>query len=121
MKPRDSQSHYKRRSSWEKAHHKAWSDHGLELCSPLGHLGEASQLPGPALELPLPSSPAMDQGSCTPFPLGEADPGSWFQRWRRVLDPRKPKLTKPAILCSPGDRWRPVEHRKAKLSCPGVP
>ena len=68
VKPQDSQSHYKRRGTWGKAHHKPWSNisKGLEHCSPLGYLGEANQLGG--LD--------PDRGGCILFPSGEAVPGS---------------------------------------------
>ena len=51
MKPQDSQSHYKKRAPRGSSPQIVPQyGKGLELCSPLGHLGEASQLGRLALD-----------------------------------------------------------------------
>ena len=67
-KPQDSQSHYKRRGTWGKVHHKPRSTigKGVERHNPLVHLGKASWL----------GELALGGGGCTPFPSGQAVPRS---------------------------------------------
>ena len=99
MKPEDSRSHYKGRVDQGKSQRKPWSDigKGLERCSPLGHLGEASQL-GEAV---------LFGGGCAPFPFGEAVP------WSTVQWHKKPKHTKP-MMHSPWDRQKRGGHRTVR-------
>ena len=96
---------------------KSWSTTAL-----WGHLGEASQLGGPVMELPLPYILAVERGSCAPHSLWERQSlGMWVQQ-HRALDPRVPKWTRSEIFHALRNRQKCDGHRKARTLLPlGVP
>ena len=115
MKQQDSRSHYKRRDTWEKAH-----------CKPQSNLGKGLKRTA-TLQCTWENPPGyMDQLQSSLYPRvrqwteaavlhslkGRWLLGVWVQ-WHRALDPRAPKEIKPAVLCSPWDRWKWGGHRKS--------